>query len=84
MNIWDRVLGSLETKVNPQSFATWLRPTALARDEGREIYVSVPSELFASWLTKNYMDLIIKINLDNAAFEDDPEGELVRIFDDIG
>ncbi|HKY31518.1 MAG TPA: chromosomal replication initiator protein DnaA [Candidatus Polarisedimenticolia bacterium] len=58
MNIWDKILDNLEAKVNPRSFATWLRPTALARDEGRTIYVSVPSELFANWLSKNYMELI--------------------------
>src|SRR5688572_16906284 len=58
MNIWDRILDSLEGKVNPQSFTTWLRPTTLARDEGKKIYVTVPSELFANWLARNYMDLI--------------------------
>jgi len=58
MNIWDRILGNLEGKVNPQSFGTWLKPTTLARDEGKKIYVTVPSELFANWLSRNYMDLI--------------------------
>ena len=58
MNIWESILGKLETKVNPESFKTWLRPTALARDDGERIYVSVPSELFANWLNKNYMPLI--------------------------
>jgi len=58
MNIWDKILDNLEAKVNPQSFTTWLKPTALARDEGKRIYVTVPSELFANWLSKNYMTLI--------------------------
>ena len=58
MNIWDKILDDLQSKVNAQSFTTWLRPTTLARDEGRRIFVTVPSELFANWLTKNYMDLI--------------------------
>src|SRR5689334_15819094 len=58
-NIWDRILGLLESKVNPQSFTTWLRPTRLARDEGKKILVAVPSELFATWLTKNYLGAIL-------------------------
>jgi len=29
------------------------------------------------------MDLIIRINLDNAAFEDDPEKELEHIFEQV-
>ena len=58
MNIWQRILERLEDRVNAQSFSTWLRPTALQRDEGRRIFVSVPSELFANWLSRNYMDLI--------------------------
>jgi chromosomal replication initiator protein len=58
MNIWNRILDQLETRVNPQSFVTWLKPTTLARDEGKKIYVSVPNELFANWLARNYMEMI--------------------------
>ena len=57
-NIWDRILDRLEGQINPQSFSTWLRPTRLARDEGERIVVSVPSELFANWLTRNYLEMI--------------------------
>ena len=58
MNIWDKILDNLETRVNPRSFSTWLKPTSLARDEGKKVYVTVPSELFAKWISKNYMDVI--------------------------
>ena len=58
LNIWDKILDHLAAKVNPQSFSTWLRPTRLARDEGGKIIVAVPSELFANWLTRNYLGLI--------------------------
>src|SRR5688572_16754297 len=60
MNIWDRILDNLETRVNPRSFSTWLKPTTLARDEGKKVYVSVPSELFAKWISKNYLDVIME------------------------
>ncbi len=78
MNIWEKILGNLQVKVNPQSFATWLQPTTLARDEGRRICVSVPSELFASWLNKNYMPLIQQSVMDL-----DREGaEIAFVFDE--
>ncbi len=64
MNIWDRILENLEGKVNPQSFETWLKPTSLARDAGDAISVAVPSELFATWLSKNYMGMIKQIARD--------------------
>ncbi len=79
MNIWDRILSEIESRVHPQSFETWLRPTSLASDDGSRILVTVPSELFATWLTKNYMDVIREstANLDRAGTEvsfvfDDP------------
>jgi len=78
MNIWEKILGNLQVKVNQQSFATWLQPTTLARDEGRRISVSVPSELFASWLNKNYMPLI-----QQSATDLDREGaEIAFVFDE--
>jgi len=77
MNIWDRILGNLETKINPQSFTTWFRPTTLARDEGKRIFVSVPSALFANWLTKNYMTLINETATDLER----PEAEIAFIYD---
>ena len=58
MNIWEKILDKLEDRVNSQSFTTWFRPTALSRDDGEKIYVAVPSQLFANWISKNYMELI--------------------------
>ncbi len=79
MNIWDQILDDIEGKVNPQSFATWLRPTALAKDEGSRILVTVPSQLFANWLTKNYMDLI----RESAAQLDRRETEVSFVYEEV-
>src|SRR5580765_8448818 len=58
MNLWDRILSSLQQKINRQSFNTWLRPTQqLAFAEGT-LHVEVPSLLFADWISRNYLPLI--------------------------
>jgi len=80
VNIWDKILDQLEGKINPQSFSTWLRPTRLASDEGGRIVVAVPSELFANWLTRNYLDLIR-----GSASELERDGvEISFVFDEHG
>src|SRR2546428_7253686 len=58
MNLWDRILTSLQLKINRQSFNTWLKPTQqLAFAEGT-LHVEVPSLLFADWISRNYLPLI--------------------------
>jgi len=53
-NIWEDVLGRIETKINRHSYYTWFRPTSFVRDEGRVVTVRVPNGLFRDWLTKHY------------------------------
>src|SRR4026208_1651561 len=53
-NIWDQVLGRIETKVNRHSFYTWFKPTAFVADRDGSIRVCVPNALFRDWLTKHY------------------------------
>src|SRR5262245_16057521 len=58
MNLWDRILTSLQTKMNSQTFNTWMRPTQqLSLAEGR-LHVEVPSVHFADWINRNYMQMI--------------------------
>jgi chromosomal replication initiator protein len=58
MNLWDRILTSLQHKMNAQSFNTWLRPThQLSLAEGL-LEVEVPSTLFVEWIDRNYRPLI--------------------------
>jgi len=57
-NIWDQILGRIETKVNRHSFYTWFRPTACVQDEGSLVRVKVPSSLFRDWLAKHYTGVI--------------------------
>ena len=58
MTLWDRILDSLQNKMNAQSFNTWLRPThQLSFADGR-LQVEVPSSLFVEWIDRNYRPLI--------------------------
>ncbi|MDQ3439546.1 MAG: chromosomal replication initiator protein DnaA, partial [Planctomycetota bacterium] len=53
-NIWDQLLGRIETKVNRHTFYTWFKPTSLVSDAGGAIQVRVPNALFSEWLGKHY------------------------------
>ena len=58
MNLWEQVLGRVETKVNRHSFYTWFKPTSYASDDGAFLTVRVPNALFKDWLTKHYSGVI--------------------------
>ncbi len=58
MNLWERILSCLESKVNSHSFNVWLKPTQQMSLAGSRLQVEVPSLLFADFITRNYLDLI--------------------------
>jgi chromosomal replication initiator protein len=58
MNLWDEILGRIETKVNRHSFYTWFRPTTFVSDDRSSLTVRVPNSLFKDWLTKHYAGVI--------------------------
>jgi chromosomal replication initiation ATPase DnaA len=53
-NIWERILGRVETKINQHTFHSWFKGTALSRDEGQAIVVRVANPLIKNWLVRNY------------------------------
>ena len=57
-DIWDRVLGKIETRVNAHSFKTWFRPTHLVSVDDLSLRVRVPNSWFAEWLQTNYLPVI--------------------------
>jgi chromosomal replication initiator protein len=57
-NIWDRVLGKIESRVNAHSFKTWFRPTHLVSEDGASLRIRVPNSWFAEWLQTNYLPVI--------------------------
>jgi chromosomal replication initiator protein len=58
MNAWLQVLNYLKTKVNTQSYQTWLRPTRFSHIEGEALIVSVPNREFQEWIQDNYGSLV--------------------------
>lgn len=58
MNLWESVLSRLESRLDPHTFNTWLRPTTLAWQDDTALHVSVPNDVFRDWLRDNYADLI--------------------------
>jgi len=58
MDLWKSVLSRLESRLDPHTFNTWLRPTALAWQDEAALHVSVPNDVFREWLRDNYSDLI--------------------------
>ncbi len=57
-NIWDAVLGRIETKVNRHSYLTWFQPTSLLSDEGRSIAVRVADPMAVQWISRHYTGVI--------------------------
>src|SRR5579862_8372139 len=58
MNVWEQVLGRVETKVNRHSFYTWFKPTSFLSEEPSTLSVRVPNATFAEWLTRHYSAVI--------------------------
>lgn len=54
MNAWQEVLNYLKTKVNPQSYQTWLKPTRYSRTEAGTLVVRVPNQEFLEWIQDHY------------------------------
>jgi chromosomal replication initiator protein len=54
MNAWQEVLSYLKTKVNSQSYQTWLRPTRFSHTADQTLVVRVPNREFQEWIQENY------------------------------
>ena len=57
-NIWERILGRVETKLNQHTFHSWFKDTSLSRDEGQTIVVLVANPLIKNWLVRNYSSVL--------------------------
>lgn len=58
MNPWQEVLNYLKTRVNTQSYQTWLRPTSFDRVTNDALSVRVPNREFQDWIQEHYGDYI--------------------------
>ncbi|HET9178681.1 MAG TPA: chromosomal replication initiator protein DnaA [Terriglobia bacterium] len=58
MNAWQEVLNYLKTKVNPQSYQTWLKPTRYSHSEAETLVIRVPNQEFQEWIQDHYNSII--------------------------
>lgn len=58
MNAWQEVLNYLKTKVNPQSYQTWLKPTRYSHSEAETLVIRVPNQEFQEWIQDHYSSII--------------------------
>jgi chromosomal replication initiator protein len=58
MNAWHEILNHLKTKVNPQSYQTWLHPTRFSHAANDTLVVRVPNREFQEWIQDHYGGLI--------------------------
>jgi len=58
MDLWQKTLARIESKVNRHSFNTWFRPTRQLSESGNTLAIQVPNGHFRDWLTKHYTGII--------------------------
>jgi chromosomal replication initiator protein len=89
LNPWVRILGSLEKKINRQSYETWLKPTRFSHVDGKTLHVRIPTEEF-SHIGEMYGDHIAEamdnlgLELEQVTFDVPPPEALPRLREDGG
>jgi chromosomal replication initiator protein len=59
--LWQDALSQLETRLNPQHFATWIKPLKLVRFDRDLVVIEVPNRFVLDWVRDNYAKLIQQI-----------------------
>ncbi len=60
MNAWQEILSFLKTKVNTQSYQTWLQPTRFSHTAKETLVVRVPNREFQEWIQEHYGPLVLE------------------------
>lgn len=55
---WQDCLSTLEKKLTPQNFSTWIRPIRFKDITGNLIHLVVPNRFIRDWINENYQELI--------------------------
>jgi chromosomal replication initiator protein len=80
-NIWEQILGRIETKLNQHTFYSWFKGTSLKRDAGSSIVIRVANPLIKNWLLRNYSPVLSEAVAEvgragcEVVFVADPAGE---------
>jgi chromosomal replication initiator protein len=60
-NLWDQALHELQSRLDEESFNTWLRPVRCLGNAGREVTLSVPTTFYRNWLVNNYHEQLTDV-----------------------
>lgn len=63
--LWDTCLQEIEPQVTKANFTTWFKNTAISKEEGGIIYITVPNEFVREWMITKYQKLILKTIVDH-------------------
>jgi chromosomal replication initiator protein len=58
LNVWDKFLELIKSRVSINTYSTWFQPTRLSRLEGDTVFVQIPSAVFRQVLTRTYGEII--------------------------
>ena len=59
--LWQDTLGQLEARLNPQHFATWIKPLRLVRIDRDLVVLEVTNRFVLDWVRDNYAKLIQQV-----------------------
>lgn len=55
---WARIVGIVRQRIDPRSFATWIRPLRPGRITAQELQVICPDEVYVGWLQDHYVKIL--------------------------
>ena len=58
LNVWDKFLELIKSRVSINTYTTWFQPTRLSRMEGDTLFVQIPSAVFRQVLTRTYGEIV--------------------------
>jgi chromosomal replication initiator protein len=63
--LWQKTITEIELSVSKANFNTWFKNTAIAKEEGDVIYLSVPNAFVRDWLANKYHKTLLEILRNN-------------------
>jgi chromosomal replication initiator protein len=58
VNLWDKFLERVKSRVSINTFNTWFQPTRLNRSDADVVYVQIPTTVFRQVLTRTYGEIV--------------------------
>ncbi|MEZ4288375.1 MAG: chromosomal replication initiator protein DnaA [Polyangiales bacterium] len=72
IDLWQRALEDLQTRLSEENFETWLAPVHFDSVEDDTLVLRIPNKFFADWITSHYLELIFESIKANANDQSTP------------